>query len=84
MQRFGPYAFWLVLGITFSTIALYALYRMTQRAATPVEETESYIGVLPTTSFVAVEAAGAWAAENAEAEREEEEEGEGEGADDQF
>jgi MFS family permease len=80
MQRFGPYAFWLVLGITFSTIALYALYRMTQRAATPVEETESYIGVLPTTSFVAVEAAGAWAAENAEAEREEEEEG----ADDQF
>jgi hypothetical protein len=35
-----------------------------------VDETESYLGVLPTASFMAVEAAGAWAAEKAEAERE--------------
>jgi MFS family permease len=70
MQRFGPFAFWLVLGATFGTIALYALYRMTQRSATPIDETESYIGVLPTSSIVAVEAAGAWSAEKAEAERE--------------
>jgi MFS family permease len=70
MQRFGPFAFWLVLGATFGAIALYALYRMTQRTATPVDETESYIGVLPTSSIVAVEAAGAWSAEKAEAERE--------------
>lgn len=69
MHMFGPYAFWLVLGATFSTIALYALYRMTQRPATPVEETESYIAVLPTTSLVALEAANAWAADKAEAER---------------
>jgi MFS family permease len=70
MERSGPFAFWLVLGATFSLIALYALYRMTQRAAVPVEETESYLGVLPTASPVAVEAAGAWAAEQVEAERE--------------
>lgn len=65
MERFGPFAFWLVLGATFGAIALYALYRMTQRAVVPVAETESYIGVLPTTSPVAVEAASAWAAEQA-------------------
>ena len=70
MQQFGPFAFWLVLSITFSAIALYALYRMTQRAVVPVEETESYVAVLPTASPVAVEAAGTWAAEQAEAERE--------------
>ena len=70
MGRFSPSAFWLVLGATFATIALYALYRMTQRAVAPAEETESYLGVLPTASPVAVEAAGAWAAEQAESERE--------------
>ncbi|HMQ94007.1 MAG TPA: MFS transporter [Amaricoccus sp.] len=69
MQRFGPFAFWLVLGATFAAIALYALYRMTKRAAVPVDQTESYLGVLPTASPVAVEAAGAWAAEQAEADR---------------
>lgn len=70
MQQLGPFAFWLVLAATFSVIALYSLYRMTQRAVVPVDETESYLGVLPTASTVAVEAAGAWAAEQAEAERE--------------
>jgi hypothetical protein len=43
---------------------------MTQRATIPAEATESYLGVVPTASPVAVEAAGAWAAEQAEAERE--------------
>ena len=71
MEWLGPLAFWLVLGGTFGAIALYALYRMTQRSTVPVDETESYLGVLPTASPVAVEAAGAWAAEQAEAEREE-------------
>ncbi|MDQ0317442.1 MFS transporter [Amorphus orientalis] len=73
MQWGGPFAFWLVLGGLFATIAVYALYRMTQRAVPSAEETESYISVLPTASVVAVEAAGAWAAEQAEAKREEEE-----------
>ena len=58
MEGLGPFAFWLVLGGTFASIALYALYRMTQRAVTPTDETQSYLSVLPTTSPVAVEAAG--------------------------
>lgn len=70
MQHLTPFAFWLVLGVTFIAIALYALYRMTQRAMLPVAETDSYLGVLPSASPVAVEAAGAWAVEQAEAERE--------------
>jgi hypothetical protein len=70
MQRFDPFAFWLVLGATFAAIALYAVYRMTQRTVIPVSETESYLSVLPTASPVAVEAAGVWAADNALAERE--------------
>jgi MFS family permease len=36
MQEVGPYAFWLVLGATFTVMAVYALYRMTQRAAAPI------------------------------------------------
>jgi len=70
MEHLGPFAFWLVLGATFGAIALYALYRMTRRAVVPVAETDSYLVVLPTASPMAVEAAGAWAAEQAEAERE--------------
>ncbi|SLN19016.1 MFS transporter [Roseisalinus antarcticus] len=73
MQRMDPYAFWLVLGITFAVISLYALYRMTQLATSPVADTESYLNVLPTASPIAVEAAAEWAVENAEAERELEE-----------
>ncbi len=75
MEMHGPFAFWLVLGGTFGAIALYALYRMTQRHALPVDETDSYLGVVPTASPVAVEAAGAWAAEQAEAERAADEDG---------
>jgi MFS family permease len=70
MEDLGPRAFWLVLGGTFAIMALYALYRMTQRSSASVAEAESYLGVLPTASPVAVEAAGVWAAENAEAEAE--------------
>jgi MFS family permease len=71
MQFYGPSALWLVLGGTFSMIALYALFRMTRRAPVSAEDTESYIGVLPTASVVAVEAAGAWTAEQAELSAEE-------------
>jgi len=79
MQGLGPFAFWLVLGAIFGAIAIYALYRMTQRAVVPAEQTESYLAVLPTTSIVAVEAAGAWAAEQAEAERDEQADAERDG-----
>ena len=71
MEGLGSFAFWLVLGATFGAIALYALYRMTQRASVPTAETESYLGVLPTASPVAIEAAATWSAELAEAERDE-------------
>ena len=71
MQSFGPFAFWLVLSVTFGGIALYALYCMSQEnLIVPMEETESYLNVVPMASVVAVEAAGEWAAEHAEAERE--------------
>ncbi len=73
MEAFGPYTFWLVLGATFAAIALYALYalyHMSKRSVVPVDETESYLSVLPTASPVAVEAAGTWAAEHARDEAE--------------
>ena len=70
MEYFGPQAFWLVLGVTFVGIAMYSTYRMTQRPAAPVSETDSYLGVLPTASPVTVEAAGAWAVEQGEIDRE--------------
>ena len=68
MERAGPFTFWLVLSVTFGAIALYALYRMTQRPSVPASQTESYIGVIPTSGPVAVEAASAWAVEQAETE----------------
>jgi len=70
MESFGPFAFWLSLAATFGLIALYSLYRMTQRADTPVDETEHYVSVLPTASAETVEAAGVWAVEHGEAEAE--------------
>lgn len=66
MQHAGAGAFWLFMSGTFAAIGLYALYRMTQRAAVPVGETDSYLGVLPTSSPVALEAASAWAVDQAE------------------
>ena len=68
MEQLGPMAFWLAMGVTFAAIALFALYRMTQRAAPLATETDSYLGVLPTSSAVAVEAAAVWSVEHAEAE----------------
>ena len=70
MQGAGPFTFWLVLSVSFAAIALYALYRMTQRSAVPASQTDSYISIVPTTSTVAVEAASAWAVEQAEAQSE--------------
>jgi len=66
MQAFGPFAFWPVMAAFFGGLAAYALYRMTQRAYDSAEQADSYLGVLPSASPVAVEAASAWAADNAE------------------
>ncbi|MFT2098536.1 MFS transporter [Marinomonas sp. 2405UD66-6] len=73
MQVFGPSAFWLVIGVTFLGIASFAVYSMAQQEEeVAVEDTDSYLGVLPTTSTVAVEAASEWAIDNAEHQAEEE------------
>ena len=64
MQEFGPFAFWLVLSSTFGAITIYALYRMTRRESVPVDDTDNYVGVLPTASPMIVEATSAWSAEH--------------------
>ncbi len=66
MQQFGAEAFWMVLAVTFAAISLFALYRMTQKARISVDETESYLGVLPSATPLVVEAAGAWSADQGE------------------
>ncbi len=66
MNVVGPDGFWLVLSALFLAIAGYAAWRMTRRPAIPVEETGAYVGVLPTSSPVAVEAAQEWVIDNAE------------------
>ncbi len=57
MGAFGPEGFFLFLAGLMFSLALYAAYRMTQRAATPVDETGSYSPVTPTASPVFVELA---------------------------
>lgn len=63
MQTYGPYMFWIILTATFLAIAAFALYRMTQSAVRPPDETESYLAVVPTGSQIAAEAAGTWSAD---------------------
>jgi len=70
MQVSGPATFWLALSVVFVAIALYSAYRMTRRPTPAAEDTDSYLGVLPTASPVAVEAAGVWSAEQGELDRE--------------
>ena len=67
MNWLGPFAFWIVLGGTFATIALCAFYRMSQRQAVPASETDAYVNLVPTASVVAVEHAADWAVEQAQA-----------------
>lgn len=52
---FGPPGFFLFMAALLAALAVYALYRMTQRAAVPVEDTGSFATVYPTSSPVAVE-----------------------------
>ncbi|KMW57872.1 Transporter, Major facilitator superfamily [Candidatus Rhodobacter oscarellae] len=66
MGVIGPHGFWLFIAILMFSIASYSLYRMTQRAATPVDETSAYVSVMPTASPVAVGAAQEWAIDQAE------------------
>ncbi|MEE9389276.1 MAG: MFS transporter [Paracoccaceae bacterium] len=65
MGAVGPGGFWLFVGILMLLLAVYAAYRMTQSAATPVEETQAFVGVSAAASPVAVEVAQEWAIEAA-------------------
>ena len=71
MGVIGPGGFWLFMSILMLAMSLYAAYRMTQRAATSVEDATAYVGVSPTASVVAVEAAQEWAFEASEEANEE-------------
>jgi MFS family permease len=67
----GPYAFFLFMAVLLSILATYSLYRMTQRAAIPVDETGQMAAMMPTVTPIAMEVAqeiAIEAAEEAEAE----------------
>ncbi len=66
MEWLGPQGYWLFIAVLLFVLVAYAAYRMTQRAAIPVDETGSYVSVLPTATPVAVEAAQEWAIEQAD------------------
>jgi len=65
MELLGPEGFWLFVAALFAAIALYALWRATRRPSVPVEATGAYVGVVPTSSPVALASAQAWAADQA-------------------
>ncbi|WP_282151473.1 MFS transporter [Ruegeria atlantica] len=67
---FGPPGFFLFIAILLVVMAGYALYRMTQRAAIPVDETGTMSPLYPTASPVVMELAQEVAIEAAEAEQE--------------
>ncbi|MEM9781985.1 MAG: MFS transporter [Pseudomonadota bacterium] len=77
MDVAGPVAFPAFMAVCFSGITLYALYRMTVRPATPVDETLPHTALAPTLSPVtvtAVQEVYAEAAEAAEAQANDDEE----------
>jgi len=71
MGMVGPGGFWGFVAILMLLMAAYALYRTTQRASVPVEDTGAYVGVYQAGSPVALEVAQEWAIEAAEDENEE-------------
>ena len=67
---FGPSGFFLIIFALLAATAVYAMYRMTQRAAIPVDETGTMSPLYPTASPVAFELAQEVAIEAAEADQE--------------
>ncbi|MBV1865531.1 MAG: MFS transporter [Rhodobacteraceae bacterium] len=57
MTRFAPSGFFVYLGVVLLLMGGYALYRMSQRAAPSIEDTNAYTPVTPSASPVAVEVA---------------------------
>ena len=56
MQQVGPQGFFIYLGVIYVLIGMFAVYRMTQREALPLEEQGDYMLVVPRSSSVAVAA----------------------------
>ncbi len=71
MGAIGAPGFFLFIAILMFVMAAYAAYRMTQRAAPSVEETDSFTWVVPSASPMAVAFAQEYDIEAAEAEAEE-------------
>ncbi len=57
MTRYGPNSFFGFVGVVMALMALWAVYRMSQRAAPNVADTTAYTPVTPSSSPVAVEVA---------------------------
>ncbi len=71
MDRAGPGGFYLFTAVLFAALVVYAIYRSTQRAAVPVDETGSFVAMSPAgTTVVGMEIAQEWAIESAEAAQE--------------
>ncbi|MGP9789465.1 MFS transporter [Roseinatronobacter sp. NSM] len=66
MGVMGPSGFFLFIIILTLALALYAMWRMTQRAATPVDQTGPFAPVSPVVSAATVEAVYTEMTENAE------------------
>ena len=45
MSVFGPSGFYILIGVLFTMLAIYAVYRSTQRPAIPVDETGSFVAM---------------------------------------
>lgn len=66
MQSTGPRGYWLFQFVLLFGISLYAMWRMTRRAAIAVEDTASYVAVSPSSTPIAAEVAQEVAIEMAE------------------
>lgn len=73
MQQIGPSGFFVLITVLMAAVAGYALYRMTQRPSTSVEDQTAYATVMPSASPVAVEIAQDYYIDRSEEEEEEEE-----------
>ena len=47
MESFGPHAYWVYLAVVHTLLGLFALYRMTRRAARPIGEQGRFVAMPP-------------------------------------
>ncbi|WP_297773007.1 MFS transporter [uncultured Roseovarius sp.] len=66
MGAMGPGGYFLYIALLMFAMVAYAVYRMTQRAAPTIQQTDSYAPVLPSSSPMAVEFAQEYAIETAQ------------------